>query len=243
MHLINAARSGLFLAACLLAAPASASVVIATTRVVFPAQQQEVTVKLSNEGNRPALVQAWVDDGRRQAKLEELQVPFSLAPALFRLDAGKGQSLRIFHSGEAMAQDRESLFWLNVLDVPPKGAGSFLQFSVRSRIKLLYRPLRLPGRPENAHQRLVWQLSREGRQWVLQASNPGAYYVNLASLDLHQPGKTIELQPQHIPPYGGMRFAVVPELARDALELRYSFIDDHGAVRQAPAIVPTGWNG
>lgn len=116
----NAVRCGWLLAVCLVSPPLAANVVIANTRVVFPADQSEVTVKLSNVGSTPSLVQAWVDDGRPQARVQDLQVPFDVMPAMFRLDAGKGQSLRLFHGGEAMPADRESLYWLNVLDVPPR---------------------------------------------------------------------------------------------------------------------------
>lgn len=83
---VPARMCGLLLCACVLPSQASASVVIATTRVIYPAQQSEVTVRLSNEGSSPSLVQAWIDDGRAQAALEDLDVPFSLSPPLFRID-------------------------------------------------------------------------------------------------------------------------------------------------------------
>src|SRR5215475_3561481 len=43
--------------------PAEASVVIAATRVIYDANESEVTLKLSNEGQSPALVQSWIDAG------------------------------------------------------------------------------------------------------------------------------------------------------------------------------------
>lgn len=73
---INALRRGLLLAVCLASPHLAANVVIANTRVVFPADQSEVTVKLSNVGSTPSLVQSWVDDGRPQAQLQDLQLPF-----------------------------------------------------------------------------------------------------------------------------------------------------------------------
>ena len=42
---------------------AQASVVITGTRVIYPEMEREVTVKLNNDGNTPALVQVWLDDG------------------------------------------------------------------------------------------------------------------------------------------------------------------------------------
>src|SRR3546814_9447820 len=52
---------------------ANASVVIAGTRVVFPAANGEVTVRLNNNGEQPALVEAWIDNGD-PARSEERRV-------------------------------------------------------------------------------------------------------------------------------------------------------------------------
>lgn len=42
---------------------AMSSVVITGTRVVYPAEKKEVTVKINNEGANPVLVQSWIDQG------------------------------------------------------------------------------------------------------------------------------------------------------------------------------------
>lgn len=235
----NVLARGAMLAACMMPAQVSASVVIGATRVIYEADQNEVTVKLTNVGRQPSLVQAWIDDGRSQAALEDLRVPFGITPPLFRIEPGEGQSLRLFHTGESMPLDRESLYWLNVLQVPPKGTGNVLQFSLRSRIKLLYRPQGLTGRAADAHRALTWRIVQENQGWAVEASNPGRYYINLAKLGLYQGGQATQLKPAHIAPLSSTRFAGVgarPEL----VELRYSVIDDYGAVREAPAVVNVG---
>lgn len=126
------------LAAGCFALQAQASVVIASTRVIYPAQEREVTIKLSNDGRTPALVQSWLDDGSITDAPETLKVPFVLTPAIFRVDPGKGQTLRLIHTKESMPQDKESMYWLNVLEVPPKAqAGedaNRLQLAFRTRI-------------------------------------------------------------------------------------------------------------
>jgi chaperone protein EcpD len=109
-----------FALSCLVSS-AHASVVISGTRVVYQAKEREVTVKLSNEGSSPALVQVWLDTGNPNATPDESDVPFTLTPPLFRLDPKKGQSLRLIYTQEPLPQDKESLFWLNVLEVPPRG--------------------------------------------------------------------------------------------------------------------------
>ncbi|MDF0731654.1 fimbria/pilus periplasmic chaperone [Pseudomonas entomophila] len=236
---LNALWRGALLAACLTSTPASASVVIATTRVIFPAPETEVTVKLSHEGQHPSLVQAWIDDGRPQAPLDTLQLPFSLMPALFRLEPGKAQTLRLFHDGEALPSDRETLYWLNVLEVPPKASGNALQVSLRTRIKLLYRPVGLSGKAADAHGLLTWRLLREGRQWHVQAHNPSPFFVNLGSLSLRQGERSLEGTPTHLPPLSSTRFTFegAGGAGQPASQVIYTVIDDYGGVSKGSAVV------
>lgn len=51
--------TALLLALPLIAPVAQANVVIAGTRVIYPADQREVTLRLDNRGELPALVQVW----------------------------------------------------------------------------------------------------------------------------------------------------------------------------------------
>lgn len=72
-----------------------ASVVIGTTRVIYQEKDREVTVRLTNDGKHPALVQAWIDSGNPNALPDDTKTPFILTPPLFRIDPNQGQSLRL----------------------------------------------------------------------------------------------------------------------------------------------------
>lgn len=99
--------------------PAQAGVIIYGTRVIYPADQQEVVVRLENKGDRPALVQTWLDTGDIRSTPATAQTPFTVSPPIFRIEPHQQQALRLRYSGEGAAADRESLYWLNVLEVPP----------------------------------------------------------------------------------------------------------------------------
>ena len=71
------------LAAVSVAGVAQASVVIEATRVIFPAQEREVTIKLTNDGKTPALVQTWLDKGEANASPDSSL--FYVADDRFRL--------------------------------------------------------------------------------------------------------------------------------------------------------------
>ncbi len=93
---------------------------------------------------RPSLTQVWVDDGRVQNQPEKDAAPFIVLPPIVRIEPGKGQSWRLVFNGSRLPQDRESLFWFNLLDIPPEPKNgktdNYLQLAIRSRIKLFYRP-------------------------------------------------------------------------------------------------------
>lgn len=179
------------LALCLAIPAAHASVVIGGTRVVFPAEQGETTVRLSNEGANPALVEAWIDTGNPSSTPDSVSTPFLITPPLFRMEPHKDQSLRILFTqgSQPLPTDRESLFWLNVLEIPPKPTGSqfagrnYLQFAIRSRLKLFYRPANLPGNAAEAWTKLTFKAGT-GPGAALKVHNPTPYYVTISNLSL-----------------------------------------------------------
>ncbi|VEC04888.1 chaperone protein EcpD [Klebsiella pneumoniae] len=71
-------------------------------------------------GETPSLTQVWVDDGRVQNQPEKDAAPVYCAAADCAHRPGKGQSWRLVFNGSRLPQDRESLFWFNLLDIPPE---------------------------------------------------------------------------------------------------------------------------
>ncbi len=118
--------------------------------MVYPAAKREVTIHIRNPSDTPSLVQAWLDAGDPHAKPGESKVPFVMTPPLFRLDPTKGQSLRLVYTHDPLPEDRESLFWLNVLDIPPRAATNpdlpnQLDLAFKHRMKVFFRPARPCG--------------------------------------------------------------------------------------------------
>lgn len=226
------------------ALPAQANVVIAGTRQVFRGGEREITVQLSNRGSTPSLVQAWVDDGDEKATPSNSKAPFLVAPVLSRLDPMKGQALRVLLTSGGLPQDRESLFWLNVLDVPSldrKRAGeNHLQVAFRSRLKLLYRPDGLKGSAASAAEGLQWKLgTRDGKQ-VLTASNASPYFVSVSSVSLTTGGRRfVSDAAGTLEPHGEMQIALEPSASAPAgaAQVEYFWVSDFGAsIRQSSSL-------
>lgn len=215
--------------------PAYADVVIESTRIVYPSDRREVTIGVRNAGSAPALVQIWVD-GKRGSKGQAEPAPFVVTPPLFRLDAQKGQRIRLFQTGAALPQDRESIFWFNLLDVPPKAKAApetnLLQLAVRQRIKMFYRPQRLSGSAASAPAQIVWRLENRLGKWVIIADNPSPYFISLFGLDIGAAPKQTGINADMIAPFETASFSLPDrQLAfQQPVPIRYRFINDYGAV-------------
>lgn len=236
---------GVCVACALFAGAASASVTIGGTRVVYPLDQREVTVKLDNDSVTPSLVQVWIDDGHPDAKPGDIKVPFVITPPIFRMDSRKSQTLRVMYSGEAVPMDRESVYWLNVLDIPPKAAdkddANILQIAYRTRIKVFVRPTKLAGKPEDAPSQLSWKITAApgGKGEALSVSNPTPYYVSFSEVDVESGGHT----------YKNERGGMVAPLATEVLpvaemnavgagaKVHYTAISDYGGALPGDATI------
>lgn len=207
-----------------------AGIQLAATRVIYPAGKREVTLAVTSKDPTPRLIQSWIEND--DADAPSANVPFIILPPIFRLDPDKGQMLRIVYTGGAVPQDRESVFWLNVLEIPPKPAGKadHIQLTVRSRLKLFYRPAGLAGSPKAAVAQLRWRLVREGQDYALECENPSAFTVSLNHVGLT---KTVnsedERQSGMCPARGHQRFAIqaTPAQLADG-RLFFTTIDDYG---------------
>jgi chaperone protein EcpD len=216
---------------------ADASVVVNGTRVLYPSSEREVTVKVQNTGATPALVQAWIDTGDADASPDLIDVPFVLTPAMFRLDPAKGQTMRLIYSRAPLPQDKETLFWLNVLEVPPKaknaegGVGNQIQLAIRTRIKLIFRPEGLPGRASEAPSHVRWEVAPVASGYRLKATNPTAYHVNLGRIELLVEGQSLDAGAGFVSPGSSKEFDLVGLTGwpKAAATVQYIALNDYGA--------------
>jgi chaperone protein EcpD len=223
---------------------AHASVIITGTRVIYPAEEKEVTVKLNNDGTVPALVQTWIDDGDSSTEAQKKAMPFTLTPPVFRLDPAKGQTLRMMYTQDPLPQDRESVYYLNVLEIPPRvqsdESRNILQMAFRSRIKIFFRPKGLEGDANEAPAKVIWSVvpAAAGKGYALQADNPTPYHVNVTKTSISIGGKTYESAPGMVAPFAKHSFALEGLTAQPSAPLRvqYETVNDYGAM--VPSVFP-----
>lgn len=212
-----------------------AGVVLSSTRVIYPEASKEVTLKVTNEETRPALAQIWLDDGDKDAKPQQVKVPFFITPAFSRIDGSKSQSFRIFKTEDIakLPKDRESIFYLNVLDIPPKSpdidtstSGGGIQFSIRSRIKLFYRPTNLKGVANQAPSEA--NIIGDGNGVIIKNNTP--FHLNLQNLILKQsPNIRAVDKSILVPPFESKKVKFNQKLNKGNI-FQYESINDLGGI-------------
>ncbi|WP_321147197.1 fimbria/pilus periplasmic chaperone [Serratia fonticola] len=156
---------------------AQAAVALDRTRVVFNGGEKSTSLSISNENKQlPYLAQGWVED----AQGNKITTPLTVLPPLQRLEPGAKSQIKVqaLPAANLLAQDRETLFYFNLREIPPKSdKPNTLQLALQTRIKLFYRPKAL----SNTEGKAPWQeqlmLTKQGDKY--RVNNPTPYYVTI----------------------------------------------------------------
>lgn len=237
IYVVSAALLWILLAC----APARANVMLSQTRVVFHAKDRDQSIQLMNVSDVPMLTQIWLDAGATGAGIAQPIVPFIVTPPMSRIEPKQSQTLRIVYTGEPLPADRESVFWLNILEVPPKVAhpkdANILEISIRNRIKVIYRPKSLTSNPRAMMASLRWRLVKDSDIPSVEAVNPTGYNMALANVQLLEGGKPVGTSVNtDIPAFTTKIIKLVPGKGSGApassgkpAGVSYSVVDDLGA--------------
>jgi chaperone protein EcpD len=232
--------------AALLSNSAYANIVINGTRVIYNAEENEATIRLSNVSSTPSLVQVWLDSGDTKSTPETGKSPFIATPPIFRVEANKAQTVRIIYTHDPLPQDKESVFWVNILDVPPMPVtkeaddANYMQIAIRSRIKLFYRPKNLPGSAVDAANQIHWELVQNQDSVVLHVTNDSAFSVSLDAATIAVGDKSYTVTTEMLLPGANKNFSVkeLKTIPTEAMQLNYSNVNDFGSVVQHSINLP-----
>ncbi|EBX6688709.1 fimbria/pilus periplasmic chaperone [Salmonella enterica subsp. enterica serovar Newport] len=164
---------------------AQAAVSLDRTRAVFNGVNKSVSLNISNENKQsPYLAQAWLENASGK---KITTGPLVVTPPVQRMEPGTKSVVRIMSTPgvASLPKDRESLFYFNLREIPPKSdKPNVLQIALQTRIKLFYRPEAIVQAPG-----AVWQdklvLHRQAGGYRIE--NPTAYYITVIGI-----GGTVE---------------------------------------------------
>lgn len=202
---------------------AFAGIQVGVTRVIYNGGSPSSSLSIKNDGEDTYMVQTWLDTG--DSTLNPKGLPIVVTPPILKLASNKEAVLRFIYSGQGLPQDKESLFWINVQEIPPvPDVQNVLQVAIRTRIKLFYRPAALKIDLQKQAEALVWK--RLGDE--LQVSNPGLAHITLGVLNFANGTQTAcSVNGEMVLPGGNLRISL-PPTCRTANEFSFSFINDYG---------------
>ncbi|EAM8425036.1 hypothetical protein D6J78_12665 [Salmonella enterica subsp. enterica serovar Abaetetuba] len=157
----------------------NAAVALDRTRAVFNGNVKSISLNISNENQKvPYLAQAWLEDAQEK---KITTGPLVVTPPVQRLEPGAKSMVRVMAPGAAgLPQDRESLFYFNLREIPPKSKKeNVLQIALQTRIKLFYRPAAIVQSPD-----AVWQdkLVLHAENGGYRIENPTPYFITVIGL-------------------------------------------------------------
>lgn len=207
---------------------AQAALTVSTTRIVFDSDKRSTSVVIANPSPNPYAVQSWINTAKDDT---QTPVPLAASPGLFRLDPGKEQMIQINRLPNNLPQDRESLFYLNVQEIPEVKADeeNALTIALRTRLKLFYRPSQLKEPPVSRVGELKWSLRRAGARVQLIVDNPTPYHYTFGRLEVSGGGKTEAIQAMQMAvPFGQQAYDLPGTTPVNGLQLTFTTINDYG---------------
>ena len=149
----------------------AAALTMDATRYVFTGDKDALAVTVSNEAGQTYGGQGWVENIVEQ----DTRPSFVVTPSFFKVRAGEKQVLRIIKAVE-LPQDKESVYWLNLQEIPPASEGNGLVVAVRTRVKLFYRPASLIKVRQDAEQNIELVPTETGL--VLKNTTPHVFAIS-----------------------------------------------------------------
>jgi len=204
-------------------ASAAAGIQVDESRVVYNGNAKSASLDIRNDQNDTYMVQTWLDRG--DATKIPKDIPIQVIPPVLKLAGNKEAILRFIYAGQGLPQDRESVFWVNVQEIPPapKEANT-LQIAVRTRVKLFYRPAGLNTTLEQQVENLKWH--KQNNKLVIE--NPGPLNITFSVLKLtNSAGKQWQVNADMVNAFGQLTVNL-PAGAEAASRVQATYINDFG---------------
>ncbi|MEY0302723.1 molecular chaperone [Providencia manganoxydans] len=230
----------LFISLFIISTSLYASVIINGTRVIYNEKSKSKIVQLVNDNKWPALVQVWLDNGDPNELPENIKTPFSITPPIFKMSPNSGQNLRITYVDNSLPNDKESVFYLNVLEVPPENEDilsenkNTMQIAIRTRIKLFYRPTDIKT-PSQVNEKLFFGISKTSKGNEVLVKNNSPWFITLQNVKLLDGSRKLNIEGNMVAPFSEIKLRqengmAIPNDYSNAKKISYSVINDYGGL-------------
>ncbi|WP_337022863.1 MULTISPECIES: fimbrial assembly chaperone [unclassified Pantoea] len=215
----------LALSSLLFAAHAMAVVNVDRTRIIFNAGESSQALNIKNGADTPSVVQIWSDDGDLMQSPELSSAPIFAMPPMMKLAPDEQRAIRlVLTSRQSLPEDRESLYWLNIYQIPAlsRQTGSAEQkilLPLRLRLKVFVRHAALGAPQPEDVQKLRFVV--HDRQLIVE--NPTAWYMSLRL----QIGNKLKVDDVLVAPFGSVTLPIAQPV-QVGESVIYEVFDDNG---------------
>lgn len=207
-----------------------------TTRVIINEDDKEKSFVVQNlSDKKPSLIQAWISDFADTGMSINDNVPFLITPPIAKINKNKSKTLRVISVSELkdkLPKDRESVFWINVLDVPPKDSEpkvNEINLAFRTRIKLFYRPSALRSSTIEAAENLKVDIQKNKTGYSIKLTNSHPYHISFSGFTLMTDTGTVATRPGiMLSPYSE-EYIHFNNITEKNIKLKLEYITELGA--------------
>ena len=157
------------------------------TRIILNQSDKSVSVRLTNQSTTaPFLAQSWIEDKDNKKSRNYI----TAVPPMVRLEAGEQVQVRLIPQPTLtqLPADRESLFYFNVREIPPRSEQkNVMQIAMQSRIKIFWRPKAVEVKNGQVNLTGKFDVNRTASGLTLKNNSP--YFITVGYIGTN--GKTL----------------------------------------------------
>lgn len=200
---------------------AQAALTLNGTRFIYHQNDKSMEMRVKNNDQRDFGGQIWVDNLDQPTE----KTFFAVYPSLFKLSPQSVQSVK-FINISALPKNRESIFYINVQEIPPSSSvKNALTIAMNTKVKLFYRPNGLQQKREAAEKNIVVRQQANG--FVLENTTP-YYFAILQVKELTTLNKQITDRLAIFAPYSNIHLPYHHTAGNSLSSLTLLSINDHG---------------
>lgn len=224
--------------------PGKAGIMANMTRIIYHQGDKERSVLLANTNKYPVIVQSWVDHGEADPQAE---TPFVVLASIFHLPAQKIQAIRMVYNGDHLPDDRESVFWLNLYEIPPNlhqqalnQNNAKVSLAMNTQLKLFYRPKKLADFPAKLADKITFTLQQKDQEWVLICKNSSPFHISFSQIvfdSQHQRYPIKQQMDMMTPPFSEHIYRFEQPFSQHNGQIIFSYLNDAGfSVREVTTL-------
>lgn len=160
------------------------------SRVIINANEKRASFNLISSDEKPTLVQLWIDNGNPGELPEGITSPVIITRPVFKINPGQiYPSDLLVVSKDSLPKDRESMFFLNIFQIPSTKKSDAMDSQkqdvtvfLRLRVKVFVRPTGVEPLNKDELNKIEFKIDESDGHRYLSIHNPTPWNITLLDL-------------------------------------------------------------